>query len=210
MKKHASLFWLGILCLCFWVVDVANVIFVIHKPAWLLWFSSLGLILTAVALLTQSALFIFVLFVSHFVLEAIWTIGFFSILLFNKGIPGITDYAFTSHFAQKDFLITLYHVLIPPSLLWGLLKTRKVYKSGWIWATLLTSLIAAITYIFVEPHEKVNCIHSVTYCSNAFSDIFNKIQNPNRIFLGLALLTFFVFIPTNFIASKMGKALGWK
>jgi len=202
------LVYIGFLCLLIWSLDFLNIVFLIHKPQYLLWLSSVGLLATAIALIKRDSFLIFVLFCSLFVFEAIWSIGFLSRLLFNIPIPGVVDYAFEPTYATKDFILTLYHLLIPSALLIGFIKQKKVYKYGWLFALFYTSILVFLTYFFVNKVENVNCVHTITYC-RSFIPFLYKFDNPIRIYIGLLMATVFVFIPTNYTLYRIGKYLKW-
>src|SRR5438093_362036 len=136
MKKDKVIFTIGVLCFIFWVLDFINIVFLIKRPIYLLWYSSAGLLLTSVALMWQNSKFIVSMFCALFVMESIWATDFLANIFFKKNLLGITDYLFTPEYSKKDFIMTMYHVFLPPVLFVGLVRTKKVFQNGWIGATL--------------------------------------------------------------------------
>ncbi len=212
MRKKRSIdvvFYLGVVCLLVWIVDFINIVFIIQKSITLLWYSNTGLLATAIALLRRDSRLIFTLFCALFIIEGIWGVGFFSLLLFNKAIPGVADYAFAPSYSSKDFILSLYHLVTPISLLIALVKFRRVYKYGWVGASIFASALTFITYFFVDKSQNVNCVHTLDHCRSMLSFLYT-VTNPSRLFLGIACITVVVYIPTNFILYKIGKRLRWK
>lgn len=212
MRKKRSVdvvFYLGVVCLLVWIVDFINIVFIIQKSITLLWYSNTGLLATAIALLRRDSRLIFTLFCALFVIEGIWGVGFFSLLLFNKAIPGVADYAFAPSYSNKDFILSLYHLVTPISLLVALVKFRKVYKYGWVGAMIFASVLTFITYFLVDKSQNVNCVHTLDHCRSMLSFLYT-FNNPLRLFLGIACITVVVYIPTNYILYQIGKRLRWK
>ena len=210
-KKQSTnvVFYLGLLCLSVWIADFINIIFFVNKAVTLLWYSNVGLLATAIALLRKDSRLIFTLFCALFVIEGIWGVGFFSLFLFNKAIPGVADYAFAPSYSTKDFIFSLYHILTPIALLIAVVKFRKIYKHGWVGATVFASTLIFITYFFVDKAQNVNCVHTLSHCRSFLSFLYT-FSNPSRLFLGLIFVTVVVYIPTNYILYQIGKRLRWK
>lgn len=194
-KKDVA-FWLGVFCFGYYLINLGNV-FLAHKPEWLLWYSSAGLLFSAIAILTRNSFLLTSMFCALFVIESIWSIGFFSLLIFHKSLYGMVEYAFSPAFPRKDFYIGLYHVLIPISLLWGV-AANKINKYGWLGATLYAGILATATYIFSNPSENINCAFSAKRCVS-FLSIFMSLSGPFRIIIGLAMMSLLLFIPTNYV-----------
>lgn len=206
-KSRKLLIFLGLLCLTAWFIDLANIIFFLKKPSWVLWYSSLGLGVTGIALLLRKSFLIWVLFCSYFVLEMVWVIGFFSLLLFHQSFFEVAAYAFEPTYPKKDFYITLYHVLIPFSLFFGVISIRGMHPRAWIGSTIFLSVLITLTYFFVSKNEPVNCVHMMLYCKGFV--FLQNIPNPLRIIIGIVLTTGVIYIPTNILLVRVGKRLKW-
>ncbi len=198
---------IGLMLLLIWVIDALNIVFLHHKPGSLFWYSNAGLLLTSIALLTRNSRLIFILFCALFFAEFIWGIGFLMLIFFQK-IPGIVD-NLKLQFETKDLILTLYHFLIPPVLLFGVFKLKRIYKNAWWGALLYASILVLFTYFLVSPQKSVNCLYPVDHCRRFFPFLF-RIENPLRLFVGLLLLTIFIYIPSNYFLYQIGKRLNWK
>jgi hypothetical protein len=205
MKKFDIVTILGIISLVYWCIDVFNNVFSLHAPLWSLWFSSVGIGLTAVALLTRNTFMLSSLFCALFVVELSWNIGFFSHLLFHKSFLGLTDYLFSGYYSEKDFIITSYHTVMLPFLLIGIWKGKTVHTHAWIGAAIFTAALTFFTYFLAGTHENTNCVHVIHDC-RAFLFFLEPISNPLRTMVGVFLMTVILFIPTNYALMKFIKA----
>ncbi len=193
---------LGSIALLYWIFDFINIVFFLHDSLWLLWYSSAGLLLTAVALLTRNKKLISSAFCALFVIESVWIIDFFLMLFFKVYLFGFTSYAFSPNFSQKDFFMTFYHVLIPLFLFIGIRKTPGVDQSGWMGASVFALCLALLTYFLSNPHDRVNCLYPVDSCQTNLSFMYS-LSVLQRIFIALVFLVFVVYIPTNIIIIKL-------
>lgn len=208
MRRNPVLFALGIFCLVFWIADLVNIVFFIHKPAYLLWYSTSGLLLTAVALLLRSRRLISILFCALFVPEAMWSIDFLGKIIFDRHVFGLTSYMFA--FSKKDFVMSLYHLFLPPILLVAVSQTRTVYRYSWLFAGFYTVALTVLTLFLVAQNEPVNCVHQLTRCRGFFSVFFTALPYPYHIFVAVALAVLIIFIPTNYALLSFGKRHSWK
>jgi len=195
---------LGVICILYWLFDFIFNALLPHNYSWLLWYSSMGLLVTGIALITQNEVLIFSSFCALFIIETLWTVDFLGLFIFHKSLSGITAYTKTLSFTEKDLFLTLYHMLIPISLLYALWKTTKIYKYGWVGAVLFSSMLMFLTFFLVGPYDRVNCISNLSNCQSIFSFLY-KISNPYRIFAALFMLLLFVYLPTNYVIIKLKK-----
>lgn len=203
-EKHRIVITLGVICLTYWGFDfIANAL-IPHHFSWLLWYSSAGLLLTGIALITENTFLIYSLFCALFIPEMLWMVDFSGRFLFDKSLFGLTTYTHAISFTKADLYLTLYHFLIPISLLYAVFHTAKSYKYGWIGAIFFATTLFILTYFLVSPHDQVNCIQSFSPCKTVFSFLY-AIPNPERIFLALISLVVFIYIPTNFLILRIKK-----
>lgn len=203
-KSNKLLLILGIFYLIYWLFDFYQNAIVPHNFSWILWYSSAGFLLTGIALIIQNELLIYSLFCALFTIEGIWTLDFIYGLIFHKSLLGFTSYIDFSNFNIIHYYSTFYHPLIPIGLLVAILFTRKIYKYGWVGATLFTSILIFLTYLFVNPNERINCIFSSSQCDTVFNFLY-KINNPYRLFIIIIGLISFVYLPTNYILIRLKK-----
>jgi hypothetical protein len=199
MKKITfnSITVLGLVCVSAWIADAVNVIYFLHTPASLLWYSSTALLFTGVSLIIQNKKMLSIAFCAFFILESMWTISFLTGILFHKPLLGITDYMFDPSYAKRNFYTSMYHILISPSLLVAVLKIKPYYKWAWIWSMGIAAFLAVLTLFLVDPNEQINCIHMIRPCK--VFGFFNSIPDPFRVILGILLATLFAYIPSNYL-----------
>lgn len=203
MKHRKLLNLLGAICLSYWLLDFINTVLINHRPSWLLWYSSSGLFLTGIALVSANKFFISSMFSALFVAEALWSVDFLYRLSFHKNLLGLTQYAFSSDFTRKDFYMSFYHFVIPICLLIAVRNIQKVYSNAWIGAAGFASTIAFLTYFFTDSSDKVNCIHSFSQCQTSVFSFMFAIHNPLRIFVVLIVLVVLVYIPSNYVLVRL-------
>lgn len=197
-KYNKLLLMLGIFYVIYWLFDFFYNAVISNNFSWILWYSSAGFLLTGTALIIQNELLIWSLFCALFAIEGFWTLDFLYGLLFQKSLLGFTSYINFSNFNIKPVYFTLYHILIPFGLFMAILLTRKIYKYAWVGAASFALILMFLTYLFVNPNEKVNCIYSVSHCNSIFNFLY-AIKNPYRSFIMLFGLIFFIYLPTNYL-----------
>lgn len=209
-RRDNVLTFLGFACLVYWIFDFVNIVFLSSRPTWLLWYSSAGLFFTGVALLAQSALLINSMFVALFFIEVVWSADFLFALVFHRSLFGLTAYVFLPGFSRKDFYMTFYHLLVPISLAIAVLRTQRIFRYAWIGAILFAGAIGILTYLFVKSNDRVNCLYPAPGCHMAFSSFLYRFPTIARVFIALLLLTILIFLPTNYILTRIGSHLHWK
>jgi hypothetical protein len=210
MKRDTFVFSLGVVALIIWLADLANILFFVQKPEFILWYSVMGLLLTAIALLTQNPVLVSTMFCALFVMESAYSLDFLGRVFFHKNFLGIAAYVFEPTYPKKDFYMALYHFLIPFALLAAQIRIKRVYRFSWIWASFYTLIIVSLTLLLVGGSGTVNCVHQLTFCRGAFSFILYKFPYPHRIFIALFAIIFLIFIPTQYALLRIGKKLRWK
>jgi|GEM_PF-6918512 len=194
---------LGILLLTFWIADSYIKTAIFHTPYRMLWYSSAGLFVTGIALLKRSSFLITSMFCALFFIEGVWTISFLSVIFLHKDIFSIASYAFNSQYSSKDFYITLFHLLLAPAVMLGVVRLNRIHQFGWVGAMIFTLFVAILSYLFVRNgQDNVNCVLNQTSCVKYFS-FFYKFGSPQRIFLAVFAITLMLFYPTNRLLERI-------
>lgn len=209
MKRDKVLLILSLFTLGYWLLDVYNIIFLIQKPQFALWYSSAGLLFTSIALLSQNPILISIMFCTLFVGESVWTLDFLTKLFFDKDLLGMTNYLFDPAYTRKDFAMAMYHVFIPPVLLVAMIQIKKVFRYSWIGSTVYASTIALLTFFLVNPREDINCIHQLSRCEGLFASILSYFPYPHRILVAVLFLVVVVYVPTNYVLLLITKKRKW-
>ena len=119
-----------------------------------LYFCDLGNILVAVALWLESPLIFSWQATGVLLFQTLYTIDLAGALISGRHIFGATEYMFDPHVPLFVRLLSLFHVVMPPLLLWAI--WRLGYDSrGWKLQTLTTWIVIPINY-FWRPQSNVN------------------------------------------------------
>lgn len=172
---------------------------VIYARRWgfanFLWFSDIALIVTVPALWMESSVLASMMAVGILLPEVLWNLGFFTRLLTRRRLGGLTDYMFDRSKPLYLRALSLFHVFLPPLLVW--MVARLGYDSRALWSqTLLAWVVLLLCYVFTDPKENIN-------------SVFGPGSRPQEkihplAYLALVLLAFplLVFLPTHLL-------LGW-
>jgi hypothetical protein len=119
-----------------------------------LYFCDLGNILLVAALWLESSLIFSWQACGLLVFQTLYTVDLIGALLFHHHWIGGTEFMFDAGTPLFLRLFSLYHVIVPPLLLWGVWKLGYD-KRGWKYQTLLTWILVPINY-FWRPQYNVN------------------------------------------------------
>jgi len=129
-----------------------------YGPANFLWFSDIALIVLVPALWLESKILLSAMAVSVVLLEVIWSIDFLTRLVTGKNLIGLSNYMFNQSIALFVRRLSLFHVVLPPLLLWS------VYRLGYdsralLVQTLLAWIVLIVSYLFTNPRDNINWVH---------------------------------------------------
>lgn len=212
MKLKDPLFYLGLVTGAFWIADFILKIFVLGTPSRIFWLSSTGLGLTTIGLFTRNRFLLTAMFCALLIPEGMYIPSFLGNIFFQSDPTKVAAYAFAPSFPTFRFVVTMHHLTIIPSLITGILLTRKIHPHGWIGATFYVLIIGMLSFIFSDSTENINCIQRerVGSCSLYFSYFYQFEPASLRIFFVTGLLGFFVYLPINLLLLFAARRLGWQ
>src|SRR5882724_2851764 len=165
-------------------------------PANFLWFSDIALLLTVPALWLESSLLASMMAVSVMILELAWNLDYFVRLASGKRLIGLADYMFDS--TKPVFLrsLSLFHVVLPPLLLW------LVYRLGYdsralIASTVLCWIVLIVCYRFTDPSENVNWVFGTGSKSRT------RIGGLPFVLYLMVVLPLLIYFPTHILLTKL-------
>jgi hypothetical protein len=121
-----------------------------YGPSNFLWLSDIALFFTTAAVVFESPLLASMPAVGVLPLEIFWTIDF--LLL---GRFGLTSYMFDAKYPLWLRAISLFHLALPPTLIWML--WRLGYKpAAFPLQIALTWIVLTICYLFTDPEKNIN------------------------------------------------------
>lgn len=174
------------------VAAIVPIYFAHYGPANFLWFSDIALIVTAVALWTESRLLASMMAVAVLLPELLWNVSFFSRLLVRVRISPLADYMFDPGIPRWIRALSLFHIPMPLVLVW-MLHTLGYDPRALMAQTALAWVVFPFTYAITDPKDNINWV-------------FGPGGQPQRrlsarIYLGLLLIVFplIVYVPTHLL-----------
>ncbi len=119
-----------------------------------LYFCDLGNILVALGLWLESPLIFSWQATGLLLFQTLYTVDLASAVLSGRHLIGGTEYMFDPHISLWVRLLSLFHVVAPPLLLWAIWRLGYD-KRGWKCQTVTTWIVVPINY-FWRPQADVN------------------------------------------------------
>lgn len=177
--------WSALLWLFVW--------FPIYWHAWgaanFLHLCDIAVILTCIGLWSGNPLLISSQAVSSLLIDTAWALDAASRFFLGHHLIGGTEYLFDARFPLGVRLLSLFHLVMPPLLLWSLHRCGYD-RRGWA----LQSAIALILFIasrFSDPAKNLNFAFRDAFFHRAWGPA------PIHIAISLLLLVFGVYLPTH-------------
>lgn len=171
-----------------------------YGPANFLWFSDIALLLTLPALWLESSLLASMMAVSVVLLEVAWNIDFFGRLISGRSLFGLSKYMFDSSIPPAVRALSLFHVVLPPLLLW------MIYRLGYderalMAQTILAWVVLPLSYWLAKPSENVNWVRG-------FDEPQTKMSASAYLILLMIGFPLLIYFPTHLILKNLlGKLL---
>lgn len=119
-----------------------------------LYFCDLGNLLVALALWLESPLLFSSQAAGLLIFQTLYVVDLAGALVSGRHLIGGTEYMFDPHIAIGIRLLSLFHVVMPPLLLWAIWRLGYDQR-GWKLQTLLTWIVVPINY-FWRPQFDIN------------------------------------------------------
>jgi hypothetical protein len=168
-----------------------------YGPGNFLWFSDIALFTTAIILWLESSLLASMMALSVVILESVWIVDFVIGLFAGSSVIGLSAYMFDSKIPAPIRALSLFHLFLPPLLLW--LVYRLGYNSrALLWQTVLAWIVLPLSYLFTRPSENVNWVHG-------FGNHGPQKWLPPTLYLVLLMLAFplILYLPSHFLLKKL-------
>jgi len=184
--------WIKVSYTVFAAVTVA--VYAVKYPLWnFLWFSDIALIVTVPALWLENSLLASMMLVGVLLPELVWNMSFFARLFTGRRVAGLTDYMFDP--ARPLYLraLSLFHVFLPPLLLWMALRLGCDSRAP-IAQTVLAWIVLPLSYWLADPKvENINWVFGW--------GARPRKRIPPLAHLGVAMIAFpiAIFLPTHLL-----------
>jgi len=183
--------WGALLWLLIW--------FPIYWHAWgaanFLHLCDVAVILTCIGLWSGNALLISSQAVSSLLIDVTWALDAAWRFFLGHHLIGGTEYLFDARFPLGVRALSLFHLVMPPLLLWSLHRVGYD-RRGWP----LQSAIAVVMFIasrFTDPAKNLNFAFRDAFFHRAWGPA------PIHIAISLLLLIFFVYLPTHLLLKAL-------
>jgi len=161
-------------------------------PTNFLWLSDICLFATAIAVIFERPALAGMMAVGVLPLEVAWTIDFVT----GGHLIGLTDYMFDNSKPLYLRGLSLFHLALPPTILW--LLHRFGYDRRSLWRqVVLTLIILPLSYWIVDPALNVNWVLGPGSEPQHFL--------PPLVYLALEMVVIpvFVLLPMHFLLCKI-------
>lgn len=167
-----------------------------YEASNLLWMCDVANILLLFAICWELPLLLSAQAVAVLLVQVVWSADYFSALLFEMHLIGGTEYMFDTNYPFWMRAMSLFHVAIPPLLLWCLYR-MGYDRRGPTLQTLIICLVLPATYVFSAPEQNVNWLYGV------FG--FPQTWMPTGIFLIVLMLAYplVLFFPTHLVLKRI-------
>ncbi len=169
-----------------------------YGPQNFLWGSDLALFGTLLAVWLESRLLVSMMAIAALIPELLWTVDYVGRLIAGvEAVPGLgTRYMFSSEIPLFVRALSLFHIALPPLLVW-LLAKFGYERRAFFYQTVLACLVLLITYVVTEPSKNINWIYG-----------FGRepqIWMPERLYLVVLMICFplFFYLPAHLVLSKI-------
>lgn len=190
-------FWLKLTYTIFVAVLVPSY-WMQYGPQNFLWGSDLVLFGSLLAVWLESRLLASMMAIAALVPELLWTVDYVGRLVAGvEAVPGLgTRYMFDPEIPFFVRGLSLFHIALPPLLLWLLYKLGYEQRAL-AYQTVLAWLVLLITYIVTDPSKNINWIYGFGREPQTWM--------PERIYLGLLMICIplFFYLPTHFVLGRL-------
>jgi hypothetical protein len=156
-----------------------------------LYFCDIGNILIGVGLWLESALIFSWVGCGVLLFQSLYTIDLLGTFVTGHHFIGGTEYMFDPHLSLAVRLLSLFHVLTPPLLLW-LIHRLGYDPRGWKLQSVMTWIVAPVNY-FWRPEQNVNWARGLFYGEQ------HVVPGIVYLLAYLVTITFLVYWPTHLL-----------
>jgi len=155
----------------------------------------IAVILTCVGLWTSNALLISSQAVSSLLIDVTWALDAAWRFFFAHYLIGGTEYLFDSRFPLAVRLLSLFHLAMPPLLLWSLHRLGYDRRAWPLQSA--TAIVLFLVSRFTDPAKNLNFAFRDAFFHRAWG------SGPVHIVLSLSLLIFAVYFPTHLLLKSL-------
>ena len=186
--------WLKLICAAF-ILILVPIYLRQYGAINFLWFSDIALIGTLAALWLENGFLASTMAVSVLLVEWAWNLDFFARLLTGVRLIGLSDYMFDGKINLAIRALSMFHLLLPPLLVWML------YRLGYderalIASTGLAWFVLPLSRWLSTPAENTNWVYGFGQKRWAFSSA------PLHVAVLMIGFPVLVYLPTHFLLKE--------
>jgi hypothetical protein len=180
-----------------WLIAWATVYWKQYGPANFLFFCDLGNLLIGLGLWLESPLIFSWQACSLLFFQSLYTVDLAGAVLTHRHLIGGTEYMFDSGIPLAIRILSLFHVVTPPLLLWAIWRLGYD-RRGWKWQTVTAWIVVPINY-FWRPGLDVNWARGPFFHEQHWM--------PGWSYLGLYLVAvpLCVYFPTHLVLDWLAR-----
>ena len=164
-----------------------------------LYFCDVGNVLIAIGLWAESSLILSWQAIGLLVFQTVYAFDLIAALIFGRHVIGGTEYMFDHNITLFVRLLGLYHLIVPPLLLWGV---RHLGYDGRAWKLqTLTAWIVVPINFFWRPQYNVNWARGIKHEQHLV---------PNWLYLTtyLIVVPLVIYWPTHLVLKRWAASSG--
>lgn len=162
-----------------------------------LFFCDIGNVLIGIALWMESSLIFSWCACGLLAFQTIYTIDLIGALFMHGHFTGATDYMFDPHLSLLIRVLSLFHVVTPPLVLWAIWRLGYDPR-GWKFQTLMTWIVVPINY-FWRPEQDVNWARGLGFHEQ------HLVPGPLYLLAYLVLVPLCVYFPTHLFLARLNE-----
>ena len=186
-----------------WMAVWIPVYWIHSGPENFLWLCDVANILVGVALWMESPLLMSAQAVGVLFVQILWAGDCFGRLILGFHPIGGTEYMFDTAKPLYLRLFSLFHVVMPPLLLWAV-KRLGYDRRGWLLQTAITWVLLPATWLLVGPDRNINWVWKPF-------DKPQELLSPPLYLLGLCFLyPLLLYVPTHLLLRRWARGQFWQ
>jgi hypothetical protein len=159
MKEKKLPLWLKV-AYTLWMLVWVPAYILHHGPQNFLWICDLCNCILLVAIWAESRLLFSSQLLAVFIPSVLWTFDVAWRALFGVHPIGGTGYMFDPAFPLQIRMLSMFHVVVPPLLLWAVWRLGYD-RRGLVLQSALTALLLPATYLIADPALNINWVHGL-------------------------------------------------
>jgi hypothetical protein len=155
----------------------------------------IAVILTCIGLWSNSALLISSQAVSALLVDAAWALDAGWRFFVGHHVFGGTEYLFDPHFPLWVRLLSLFHLAMPPLILWALHRTGYDRRGLGLQSLIMVGAMAAAR--FTPPAKNMNFAFTDPFFHRAWEPA------PLHVAINVCFMVFAIYLPTHLVLRRM-------